>query len=99
MPKIFEYLGYVIYIYTNDHLPVHIHIMLGEKEVKCNIEYDNGEPNFTFKKVKGKKILSESEIKEISKFVEKYHFEIVEKWNDILVFHKPVKSKKITKKL
>jgi len=29
MPKIFQYLNYVIRFYSNDHLPIHVHVQVG----------------------------------------------------------------------
>ncbi|MEK7718360.1 MAG: DUF4160 domain-containing protein [Bacteroidota bacterium] len=26
MPKIFEYLGFVFFLYSNDHKPLHVHV-------------------------------------------------------------------------
>ncbi|MBP6430665.1 MAG: DUF4160 domain-containing protein [Ferruginibacter sp.] len=31
MPKIFEYLAYIIRFYTNDHLPIHVHVQIDER--------------------------------------------------------------------
>ncbi|MBC8005509.1 MAG: DUF4160 domain-containing protein [Verrucomicrobia bacterium] len=30
MPKIFEYLGFVFFFYSNDHKPLHVHVRYGE---------------------------------------------------------------------
>lgn len=35
MPKIFEYLAYIIRFYTNDHLPIHAHVEIEERESKA----------------------------------------------------------------
>ncbi|MDD2387793.1 MAG: DUF4160 domain-containing protein [Bacteroidales bacterium] len=32
MPKIFEYFGIVFYFYSNEHMPVHIHVKSGKSE-------------------------------------------------------------------
>ena len=34
MPKILEINGYKFYIYTDDHLPIHIHVWKGGSEAK-----------------------------------------------------------------
>ena len=34
MPKIFEYFGLVIFFYSNEHDPVHIHAKKGVMKVK-----------------------------------------------------------------
>ena len=34
MPKIFQYLKYMIRFYTNDHLPIHVHVQIQGREMK-----------------------------------------------------------------
>jgi len=29
MPKIFEYFGFIFYFYSNEHEPIHIHVLHG----------------------------------------------------------------------
>ncbi len=35
MPKIFEYLGILIFFYSNEHEPIHVHAKKGEYESKA----------------------------------------------------------------
>jgi hypothetical protein len=35
MPKIFEYLGILIFFYSNEHEPIHVHAKKGEFESKA----------------------------------------------------------------
>ena len=32
MPKIFEYFGFIFYFYSNEHEPIHVHVMHGARE-------------------------------------------------------------------
>ena len=32
MPKIFEYFGFIFYFYSNEHEPIHVHVLHGDKE-------------------------------------------------------------------
>lgn len=32
MPKIFEYFGFIFYFYSNEHEPIHVHVIHGDKE-------------------------------------------------------------------
>ncbi len=68
MPKIYEYLNYIIRFYTNDHLPVHVHVHLQQRETK--VEFQISEENVTliFKKVKGRQPITEAEAKEVAIF-------------------------------
>ncbi|MBI1768289.1 MAG: DUF4160 domain-containing protein [Bacteroidetes bacterium] len=34
MPKIFQYLSYVVRFYSNDHLPIHVHVAIQGRETK-----------------------------------------------------------------
>jgi len=34
MPKILEVNGYKFYLYTDDHLPIHVHVWKGGSEAK-----------------------------------------------------------------
>lgn len=38
MPKIKEHLGLSFYIYLQDHLPPHVHVIYGDNQLKINIE-------------------------------------------------------------
>lgn len=39
MPKIFEYFGLIFFIYTEDHLPIHVHVKYAEYESKFEEAY------------------------------------------------------------
>lgn len=100
MPKIYEYLGIIFLIYTNDHEPIHVHAQHGEYESKVELIYEDGKLiEVDFKKVKGKKPLPIKEQKEVNRFVKKYHKRIVKKWNDVMVFHQKPTFERITKKI
>jgi hypothetical protein len=43
MPKIFEYLGILIFFYSNEHEPIHVHGKKGEFESKAEFNIVNGE--------------------------------------------------------
>lgn len=36
MPKIFQYLEYIIRFYTNEHLPIHVHVQIQQREIKVD---------------------------------------------------------------
>jgi hypothetical protein len=100
MPKIYEYLGYIFFFYANEHLPIHVHISLGEFESKIELIYEGGSlKSLNVAGVKGKKPLSEKDIKIAKKFVKKYHEGIVKKWTNFFVLNQKVKSEIITEKI
>ncbi len=42
MPKVLEYFGFVFYFYSNEHLPIHVHVSFGEYESIFEILFENG---------------------------------------------------------
>ena len=38
MPRVFEKDGYVFFFYSNEHLPIHVHVTHGEGEAVFNVE-------------------------------------------------------------
>ncbi|MCF2603942.1 DUF4160 domain-containing protein [Parabacteroides distasonis] len=43
MPKIFEYFGLIFLFYSNEHEPIHVHVMRDGKEAVFEILLQNGE--------------------------------------------------------
>lgn len=100
MPKIFEYLGFIFFFYSNDHEPIHVHVKKGSVEVKVDFFFENNELiNVSIKKYNGvKQNLTNAEREKIRKFVEKYHTDIVKEWNNFRA-GKKVKCRKINKEV
>jgi len=100
MPKIFEYLGILIFFYSNEHDPIHVHAQKGEFECKAEFYLVDGKvTDIVIKNVKGRKRLKNSDLKDFRVFLSKYSDIIVEKWVDYFVYHKSVPFERITKKL
>lgn len=99
MPKIYEYFGFVFFFYTNEHLPVHVHIGKAEFESKCELVFIDGKLELQWKKVKGKKELTGKDKLEAGVFIEKYHQNILNKWQQVFILHKKVRCEKINRKV
>ena len=99
MPKIYQYLNYGIFIYTNDHLPVHVHISIQDRQAKAEIIWLNNNLEIHFKKIKGYEPLTTFECKEVSIFVKEYEKQIKERWDKIMYYNQTVKAEIIKKKL
>ena len=100
MPKIYEYLGLIFFFYSNEHLPIHVHVSLAEFETKFELKYGNGKlKDILVQKVKARKSLPVQDTKEAIKFIKKYHEEIVEKWTKFFVQNKRVTCEVVNKKL
>lgn len=98
MPKIYQYINFILFFYANEHLPIHCHIKRGDREIKAEIAYVNGKLVVTFRKIKGKVILTDNEISTIEEFIKWKHLQIVEKWTSFFVFGKKPKFEKLNKK-
>ncbi|MCE7044171.1 DUF4160 domain-containing protein [Dyadobacter sp. CY312] len=100
MPKVFEYFGIIFYFYSNEHLPIHVHVSYNGYESIFEIFFENGElKDVQIRKAQGIEPLPSKQIKEAEKVIEVYAKEIVDRWTDFFVLKKRIKSKKITKKL
>jgi hypothetical protein len=100
MPKIFEYLGILIFFYSNEHEPIHVHARKGEFESKAEFYIINGViSEIKIINISGTKPLKGKDLKDFEIFLEKYADKIVEKWICYFVYHKDVKFERITKRL
>jgi hypothetical protein len=100
MPKLYEYFGIMVLFYSNEHEPIHVHGKYQGTESKAEIIIDNGKiAEIRFAQIRGKKPLNPPQFKDFCKLVEYYAEEIVQKWIDYFVLHKPIQSLKITQKI
>ena len=100
MPKLYEYFGLIILFYSNEHEPIHVHGKFQGRESKAEIIIANGEVVAVhYSSVKGRRPLDRSQLENFKAVVERYTEEIVQKWIDYFVLHKPVRSEKITGKI
>lgn len=100
MPKIFEYLGILIFFYSNEHEPIHVHAKKGEFESKASFYIIDGAiKEIKITNSKGSKPLNGKDLKDFEVFLSYYADKIVEKWINYFVYHKTVEFEKITKRL
>jgi hypothetical protein len=100
MPKIFEYLGILLFFYSNEHEPIHVHAKKGEFESKAEFFIKNGIiTEIKITNIKGMKPLMGKDLKNFEVFLEIYSNRIVEKWVNYFVYHKDIEFERITKKL
>ena len=89
MPSIFEYLGILIFFYSNEHEPIHVHGKIAGFESKAEFYIVNGKIiEIKIKAVRGYKPLTGSKLKDFEDFLEVYADKIVQKWIDYFVYHK-----------
>jgi hypothetical protein len=100
MPKIFEYLGILIFFYSNEHDPIHVHAKKGECESKAEFYIIDGIiSEIKLKNVKGANPLTGKDLKDFQVFLDNFAEKIVKKWIDYFVYHKNVEFERITKRL
>lgn len=100
MPKIYEYLGFIFYFYSNEHEPIHVHVTKAERESIFEIIMLNGKlQQIKRRKARSKKPLTIKEEREAFIFINEYHKKIIEKWINFFVLKKAIKTTKVTRKL
>lgn len=100
MPKIFEYLGILIFFYSNEHEPIHVHAKKGEFESKAEFYILDGKVSeIKVTNIKGARPLTGKNLKDFEVFLAEYADKIVDKWINYFVYHKDVEFERITKRL
>lgn len=100
MPKIFEYFGFIFYFYSNEHEPIHVHVMHGGKESIFDLIIINGELiEVRTREKKGAEPMSEKDKKTAEEFICKYYKNIIDKWIKFFVLKQAIRSTNIKKKL
>ncbi len=99
MPAIYEYLGILIFFYSNEHEPIHVHARKGEFESKAEFIIENGEiKEIIIRNVTGMIPLKSSDLKKFKEFLSIFAKNVVQKWIDYFILHKDVEFERITKK-
>jgi len=100
MPKLYEYFGLIVFFYSNEHEPIHVHGRYQGRESKAEIIYKEGKlKEIIFSGIRGKRQLEQNEFKKFKTLVNRYHLDIVNKWIDFFVYNKPIDSVTITEKI
>ena len=100
MPKIFEYLGILIFFYSNEHEPIHVHGKYDRFESKAEFYIVGGQIiEIKIKAIKGMKPLTGNKLNDFKDFLEKYADKIVQKWIDYFVYHKDIEFEKINTRI
>jgi len=100
MPKIFEYLGILIFFYSNEHEPIHVHGKYDGFESKAEFYIVDGKiVEIKIKSIKGLRPLTGGKLNDFKDFLEKYADKIVQKWIDYFVYHKDVEFEKINTRI
>ncbi len=100
MPKIFEYFGFIFYFYSNEHEPIHVHVIHGERESIFDLIMMDGDLlEVRVREKKGVEPLTEKEKRTAVEFIHKYYKNIIDKWVKFFVMKQAVRCSKIKNKL
>ncbi len=100
MPKIFEYFGFIFYSYSNEHEPIHVHVMHGARESIFDLIMMDGElAELRVREKRGGESLTEKDKRTAEEFIRKYHRNIIDKWVKFFVLKQSIRSTNIKKKL
>ena len=100
MPKIFEYIGFIFYFYSNEHEPVHVHVLHDSHESIFEIIMLDGKlSEIRIREKAGAEPLTERDKRTATAFVQKYHRNIIDKWIRFFVYRQRVRNTSIKKKL
>ena len=100
MPKIFEYFGFIFFFYSNEHEPIHVHVMHNARQSVFELIMMNGElEEIRIREKVGEDPLTTKEKKTAEAFIRKYQKNIIGKWVKFFVMKQAVKSTNIKVKL
>lgn len=100
MPKLYEYFGVVVYFFSREHKPIHVHGKYQDRETKAEIIIDKGRiVAIRIKPIPGKKPLLEPQLTDFENVVRHYAEDIVHKWADYFLFGKKVAFKQIKRRI
>lgn len=86
MPTLYEYLGILVYFYSNEHAPIHVHGKHAGHESRAEIIVINGRiVGIEFGTVAGKRPLDGQKLKDFETLVRAKADEIVERWINFFV--------------
>ena len=100
MPKLYEYLGIVIYFYSNEHEPIHVHGRYAGRESRAEIVLENGRvARIEIGEVPGKRPLEGRKLKDFEQLVEAKSNDIVERWIQFFVHNIRIKPEIINRRV
>ncbi len=100
MPTIFEYFGIIFKFYSNEHEPIHVHVLKGDCETIFELIIEQGKlVEIRQRNKQGVPSLSGKDAATAQQFVEKYANNIIKKWIDFFVLKNRIRKTTIKNKL
>ncbi len=95
-PIAFTFNGIKIYIYPDDHLPIHIHAVYAEYETVYELLLDAGKlVDISIRKGSPNPI-PPAQHKKVIKFLKKHYKIVINQWTELVVLKKQIKIKRIS---
>ena len=99
-PKIYEYFGFIFFFFSNEHEPIHVHVIKNGCQTVFELIMMNGELiEIRRRPEHGYELLQEKDAKAAEDFIRAYYRNIVEKWMNFFVLKKKVRCTQITKRV
>ena len=100
MPKLYEYFGLVVFFYSHEHEPVHVHGRYQDRESRAVIIVVNGAVvEIRVEESPGKRPLKAPQLANFHMMVEHFADDIVGKWADYFVWHRPIRPLVISRRM
>ena len=100
MPKIYEYFGFIFFFFSNEHEPIHVHVMKSGCQTVFELILMDGElQEIRTRSESGYPLLNEKDKATAEEFIRAYYKNIVEKWMNFFVLKKRVRCTQITKRV
>jgi hypothetical protein len=100
MPTLYEYFGLVVFFWSREHLPIHVHIRFGNTAAVAEFYIKEGQiVEYKILKLKDTDMLPPAKLKLARELIDIKKNEIVQKWIDYFIYKKTFESQKISKKL
>ena len=100
MPTIFEYFGFIFKFYSNEHEPIHVHVIKGGCETIFELIIEKGDLiDIRQRNKHGVIPLNNKDAVIARRFVEKYADSIVNKWINYFILKNTIRKTIIKTKL
>jgi hypothetical protein len=100
MPKLYEYFGLVVFFYSNEHEPIHVHGEYQGGYARAEISLKHGKVcRIIFSNVSGRRPLAGNKMKDFRKLVRAKSEDIVRRWIEYFVLKKHSKPEIMARRL
>jgi len=100
MPKIYEYLGFIFFFFSNEHEPIHVHVIKSGRQTVFELILSDGNlVEIHRRKESGYEMLDEGDAIQAEKFINAYYKNIIDKWMNFFVLKKRVRCTLVTKRI